>query len=84
LKTGQSLGVLGYFVGQELQGYEAVELDVLSLVDDTHTTTAQLLNDSVMRDGVVNHEDGRSRIEAAAGSGLKKLLNDRVPRLQSM
>src|ERR1700682_4180613 len=56
LKTGKSLGVFGYFIGQELQGHEAMQPGVLSLVDDTHVTTAQLLDDAVMRDGLADHE----------------------------
>ncbi len=55
LKTGQSLGVLRYFVGQEFQGYEAMELDVLGLVHNTHSTTAQLLDDAIVRDGLADH-----------------------------
>src|SRR6476620_587987 len=55
LKAGQSLGVFGYFVGQEFQGYEAVELYVLGLVDNTHPPTAQLLHNAVVRNGLTDH-----------------------------
>ena len=47
--------VFGDFVGQKLQGDEAVELDVLGLVDNPHPATAQLLNDAVVRDGLADH-----------------------------
>src|ERR1700730_14602553 len=55
LKTGQRLRVFGYFVGQEFQSYEAVELDVLGLVDDTHTSAAKLFDDAIVRDGLADH-----------------------------
>jgi len=55
LKTGQNLGIFGYFVRQEFQGYEPVELDVLGLVDHSHPSTAELLDDAVVRDGLANH-----------------------------
>src|SRR5580693_1208218 len=43
LESGQSLLILGYFIGQEFQGDETMQLHVLGLVDDTHATAAQLL-----------------------------------------
>src|SRR5208283_4497713 len=43
---------------QELQRDEATEFDVLSLVDDTHSPTAELFDDSVVRDRLT-HEFGR-------------------------
>jgi hypothetical protein len=35
-KTAQCLWIIGDFVREELQSYEAVQSDVLRLVDDTH------------------------------------------------
>src|SRR5713226_91452 len=54
LKTGQSLRVFGYFVGQKLQGHKAVELDVLSLVDHAHAAASEFLDDAVVRDGLAD------------------------------
>jgi len=56
LKTGECLLVLGYVVGQELEGDKAAEFNILSFVNHSHTAAAQLLNDAVMRDGLADHE----------------------------
>jgi hypothetical protein len=45
----ERLRVTGNLFRQELQGDEATKLRVLGLVHDTHPTTAQLLDDVVMR-----------------------------------
>src|ERR1700738_870699 len=55
LGAGQRLGVFGYFIGQGLQGHEAMQLYILSLIDNTHAATAELLDD-----GVVAGWSGRS------------------------
>ena len=55
VENGPELGVFGYFVGQEFQGYETEELDVLSLVDDAHTAAAELFDDAIVRDGLADH-----------------------------
>jgi hypothetical protein len=51
----QSLRVLGYILWQEFQGDEASQIGVFSLVDDTHPTATELLDDAVVRDGQGNH-----------------------------
>jgi hypothetical protein len=51
----EGLRVLGYIVGQELESNKPAELHILSLVDNTHTAAAQLLDDAVMRDGLADH-----------------------------
>jgi hypothetical protein len=56
LKTGECLLVLGYVVGQELEGDKAAEFNILSFLDHSYTAAAQLLNDAVMRDGLADHE----------------------------
>ena len=43
LEANKCLGVFGQLLRQELQSNKAMELDVLSLVNDTHATAAQLL-----------------------------------------
>jgi hypothetical protein len=40
LETAQSLGILGYIIGQKLEGYKTAELDVFSFVDDAHASAA--------------------------------------------
>jgi hypothetical protein len=57
LESGQSLRILGYFIGQEFQGDETIQLHVLGLVDDTHATAAQLLDDAVVRDGLADQDE---------------------------
>jgi hypothetical protein len=40
---------------KKLNGNQAAEFGVLSLVDNTHSTTTKLLDDAVVRDGLANH-----------------------------
>jgi hypothetical protein len=49
------LSVFSNLVRQELQGYEAVQFYVFSLVNHPHPTAAKFLNDVVVRDGLVDH-----------------------------
>ena len=55
LEAGQCLRISGHFIRQKLQGDKAVQADVLSLVDHTHATTAEFLDDAVMRDDRADH-----------------------------
>ncbi len=55
LKAGQCLGVSGDFIWQELEGDEAMQPGVLSLVHYTHPAAAQLLDNAVMRNGLADH-----------------------------
>ena len=55
LKARQSLRILGDIVGKELQRDEAMQPRVFRLIDDTHATAAQLLNDLIMGDGFTDH-----------------------------
>ena len=55
LKTGQSLRVFGHIVGEKFQGDEAVQLDVLGLVDHAHAATAKLLDDPVVGNSLAEH-----------------------------
>ena len=55
LKTGESLGVFGYLVGQEFERDKAMEPGVLGFVHHPHATTAQLLYDPIVRDGLADH-----------------------------
>ena len=51
----ESLGVVGKFVRKELQGDEASELGVFSLVNHAHPTAAQLIHYAIVRDGLPDH-----------------------------
>ena len=52
LKAFESLAVLGKMFRQELQGDEAAELGVLSLVNHTHAAATKPLQDAVVRHGL--------------------------------
>src|SRR5579862_1189493 len=55
LETGKRLGIVGNAIGQKLQRYEPVQPRVVDLVNQTHTTTADLLQDVVVGDGGIDH-----------------------------
>jgi hypothetical protein len=48
LKTAEGLRVVGEFVGKELQGDMATELEVFRLIDHTHAAAPDLAEDAVM------------------------------------
>ena len=50
----QRLRVFGNIVRQKLQSHHATELRVLSLVHYPHATTAQLLDNAVVRNGLAD------------------------------
>ena len=52
-ETLEGLMVLGQVIGEELQSDEATETGVFGFVDDSHSTAAELLYDSIMRDCLV-------------------------------
>jgi hypothetical protein len=58
LEAGQGLLIFGNFVRQELQRNKAMQLYVLGFIDHTHPTTAELIDDAVMRDGFSYHWEG--------------------------
>src|SRR6266436_6575559 len=51
----QGLRVTGHVFGQELQGNGTIEAGVLGLVNHSHSTAAQLLDNPLVRDGSANH-----------------------------
>src|SRR5579871_2072661 len=48
LKTAERLRVSSHFRRQKLESHEAVQADVLGLVNHAHSAAAQLLDDAVM------------------------------------
>jgi hypothetical protein len=59
LKTAESLRVVGEFVGKELQGDVATELEVFRFVHHTHAPTPNLAEDAVMGNGLPHGLGGR-------------------------
>jgi hypothetical protein len=57
-KAFQHLRVFCNVPRQELQSDEATDFGVLSLVNHSHATAAELLDDAVARDGLADHEQG--------------------------
>ena len=55
LEALERLMVLGHLLRQEFERHKAVELGVLSFVDDTHSSAAELLQDAVVGDGCAGH-----------------------------
>jgi hypothetical protein len=55
LEAGQGLRIAGHFIGKKLESDEAMQACVLSLVHHAHATTAELLENAVVRDSLVDH-----------------------------
>ena len=62
----RACGSAGNFIGQELQGDEAVQTSVLGLVHYAHAAAAELFDDAVVRDGLADHESRYVRRAARA------------------
>jgi hypothetical protein len=75
------LRVVGEFVGKELQGDVATELQVFRLVHDTHAPAADLAEDAVMGNRLPHGLGGRGHL-AGMLVGLRAKVN-RTLRLQS-
>ena len=54
-KAFQCLRVSRQFIGEEFEGDEAAKFGVLSFIDHTHAAATELLDDAVVRDGLVDH-----------------------------
>jgi hypothetical protein len=54
-EPAEGLSIIGEVRREKLQGDEAVQARVLRFVHDTHASTAELLDDAVMRDGPTDH-----------------------------
>jgi hypothetical protein len=55
LKACQGLGVGGQIIGQELQRHKTMQPHIFSFVNHSHSPSAELLDDAVMRNGLANH-----------------------------
>src|SRR5437899_492900 len=60
LETSQGLSVSGNLLRQKLESDETMESGVFGFVDNTHPTTAQLLQDAIVRNGLAQQEKRRS------------------------
>jgi hypothetical protein len=58
-EAAERLRIARHFVRQELQSDETVQASVLGLVNYAHTATTELLDDAVVRDGLVDHKELR-------------------------
>src|SRR5260370_1481661 len=56
--------VPGKLFGEEFQRHRATQASVLGLIDDAHSSLAQLLKDSKMRNGLSDHNWRRSLLLA--------------------
>ena len=54
-KAFQGLRVARKFIGQELEGDEAAEFGVLGFIHYAHAAAAELFDDAIVRDGLVDH-----------------------------
>jgi hypothetical protein len=52
LEASQGLGIFGDFIRQEFESNEAVQAGVLGFVDYTHTSTTELFQNTVVREGL--------------------------------
>src|SRR5450755_2128840 len=77
-KTFQSLWVLGYVLGQELQCDKATKVGVFSFINHTHPAAAQLFDDPIVGDcrtdelGRANH--WREWYDAIVGGSTATLI----------
>ena len=58
LETGERLRITGEFLRKKFQGHKTVEANVLGLIDHTHPTTSELLDDAVVRDSLADKLGG--------------------------
>ena len=75
LEARQRLRVPGHFIGQKLEGDEALEAAVFRLVDHAHAASANFFDDAVVRDGLADHvadalRDAILRVAACGSQSL--------------
>jgi len=56
LEAFEGLKVRGKLLREELEGDESVQLGVLSLIDYTHATTPELLENAIVGNGLAGHQ----------------------------
>src|SRR5262249_1536845 len=71
LKSLHRMVVLGNFIGQEFESDLATEPGIFGLVDHTHATAPQFLQDAVVRDGLAEHGSASVSFAAIIGSTLQ-------------
>ena len=76
------MGGFGDVIRQKLQSDKASEFNVLGLVHHTHPTTAELLDNAIVRDGLADHwresyvgEMGKSTTATYARAVISDWLN---------
>jgi hypothetical protein len=86
LEAAECLRVFGYVVGQELESHKTTEFDILSLVDDAHAATTELLDDAVVRDGLPDHggaqDSGCNVRDAGKGKSMQRNNAPVQPHMQ--
>jgi len=73
LETAESLCVVGEIVGKELQGDVSAELQVFSLIHNTHSAAADPAEDAVMGDRLPHGLGGRGHLVDMLGLGEGKV-----------
>src|SRR5262249_61106135 len=74
----QALPVVCQFLRQEFERHETIQACVLSLVDHTHTATAKLLDDAVVRNRLSDERRGLRHLARILGAGLEQ-VNEAAP-----
>jgi hypothetical protein len=54
-ETLKSLRISGEFLREKLQGHKPTKLGIFRLIHNTHTATAELLYNAVVRNGPADH-----------------------------
>src|SRR5271154_2455550 len=67
----QSLRNLCHAVREKLQRHEPAKRRILRLIDNTHTSAAEPLDDSVVRDSLANHRAHDANVASRTLTGLK-------------
>ena len=52
----QRLWITRHFIGKEFEGDETAEVGVFGLVDDSHASAAEFIDDAVVRDRLAYHQ----------------------------
>jgi hypothetical protein len=59
-KAFEHLRILRQFFREEFQGYGTIQANIFCSVDDSHSTTAELSGDPIVRNGLTDHGDSHS------------------------